>query len=216
MINELLKGKIWDKNCNEKFFQYLKDFTDEEKCEIIYEVMPRIFKKKDEQSIANAETILICATQQYFNVESTHYKALVYYRLGEFYECYKENFIKAYTYYKKYELNNVEFDGIHGILLRVLLLRDNFTYSEEMEKELKLSYGETDLGLRKDRLYENIGTLIMAERDNDEKTVEALKKRIKKIIKADEYFFLDLAFRKDATPDYLNTPEVLMNYVNNL
>ncbi|MBR4286964.1 MAG: hypothetical protein IKT55_04590 [Clostridia bacterium] len=216
MINELLKGKIWDKNCNEKFFQYLKDFTDEEKCEIIYEVMPRIFKKKDEQSIANAEIILICATQQYFNVESTHYKALVYYRLGEFYECYKENFIKAYTYYKKYELNNVEFDGIHGILLRVLLLRDNFTYSEEMEKELKLSYGETDLGLRKDRLYENIGTLIMAERDNDEKTVEVLKKRIKKIIKADEYFFLDLAFRKDATPDYLNTPEVLMNYVNNL
>ncbi len=216
MINELLKNKVWDTKCNEQFFRYLKDFTDEEKCEIIHEVMPRIFKKKDEQSIACAEIILICATQQYFNVESTHYKALVYYRLGELYECYKENFIKAYTYYKKYELNNLEFDGVHSILLRILLLRDNFTYSEEMEKELKLSYGETDLGLRKDRLYENIGTLIMAERDNDEKTVEMLKKRIKKIIKADEYFFLDLVFRKDATPDYLNTPEILMNYVNNL
>ncbi len=216
MINELLNGKVWDTKCNEKFFQYLKDFTDEEKCEIIYQVMPRIFKKGDAESIACAEIILICATQQYFNVESTHYKALVYYRLGELYECYKENFIKAYTAYKKYELNNVEFSGVHSVLLRVLLLRDNFTYSEEMEKELNLSYGETDLGLRKDRLYENIGTLIMAERNKDEKTIEMLKKRIKSIIKADKYFFLDLVFRKDATPDYLNTPERLMNYINNL
>ena len=204
MINELLKQKVWDESCNEKFFQYLKDFSNEEKCEIIYQVMPLILKKRDEVSIASAEIIL------------THYKALVYYRLGEFYECYKENFIKAYTYYKKYELNNTEFDGVHSILLRVLLLRDNFTYSEEMEKELNLSYGETDIGLRKDRLYENIGTLIMAQRNNDEKTAETMKKRIISIVKADKYFFVDLVFRKDATPDYLNTPEVLINYVKSL
>ena len=216
MINELLKQKVWDESCNEKFFQYLKDFSNEEKCEIIYQVMPLILKKRDEVSIASAEIILICATQQYFDVEYTHYKALVYYRLGEFYECYKENFIKSYTYYKKYELNNTEFDGVHSILLRVLLLRDNFTYSEEMEKELNLSYGETDIGLRKDRLYENIGTLIMAQRNNDEKTAEIMKKRIISIVKADKYFFVDLVFRKDATPDYLNTPEVLINYVKSL
>lgn len=216
MINELLSAKVWTAKENEKFFELLKDYTDEEKCEIIYEVMPRIFKKGDEESIASAEIILICATQQYFNVESTHYKALIYYRLGELYEVYKENFIKAYTAYKKYELNNTAFSGIHSILLRVLLLRDDFTYSEEMEKELKLSYGEADLGLRKDRLYENIGTLIIAERNNDEKTAEALKKRIKSIITADKYFFLDLVFRKDATPDYLNTPEKLINYIKSL
>ena len=216
MINELLSAKVWSAKENEKLFELLKDYTDEEKCEIIYEIMPKIFKKRDEESIASAEIILICATQQYFNVESTHYKALVYYRLGELYEVYKENFIKAYTAYKKYELNNTVFGGIHGILLRVLLLRDDFTYSEEMENELKLSYGETDLGLRKDRLYENIGTLIMAERNNDEKTVETLKKRIKSIITADKHFYLDLVFRKDATPDYLNTPEKLIKYVNSL
>lgn len=216
MINELLKEKVWNSKCNERFFQYLKDFTNEEKCEIIYNIMPHIFKKGDDESIASAEIILICATQQYFDVESTHYKALVYYRLGELYEGYKENFIKAYTAYKKYELNNVSFGGVHGILLRILLLRDDFTYSEEMKKELNLSYGETDLGLRKDRLYENIGTLIIAQRNNDEETIEMLKKRIKSIIKADEYFFLDLVFRKDATPDYLKTPERLINYIKTL
>lgn len=216
MINELLKGKVWNAKTNEAFFQLLKDYTDEEKCEIIFEVIPKILKKRDEESIASAEIILICATQQYFNVESTHYKALVYYRLGEFYEGYKENFIKAYTYYKKYELNNVHFDGVHGVLLRALLLRDNFTYSEEMEKELNLSYGEIDIGLRKDRLYENIGTLIIAQRNGDEKTVEMLKKRIKSIVTADKYFFVDLVFRKDATPDYLKTPERLIEFVKQL
>ncbi len=216
MINELLKGKVWNAKTNEAFFQLLKDYTDEEKCEIIFEVIPKILKKRDEESIASAEIILICATQQYFNVESTHYKALVYYRLGEFYEGYKENFIKAYTYYKKYELNNVHFDGVHGVLLRALLLRDNFTYSEEMEKELNLSYGEIDIGLRKDRLYENIGNLIIAQRNGDEKTVEILKKRIKSIVTADKYFFVDLVFRKDATPDYLKTPERLIEFVKQL
>lgn len=216
MINELLKEKVWNAKTNEAFFQLLKDYTDEEKCEIIFEVIPKILKKRDEESIASAEIILICATQQYFNVESTHYKALVYYRLGEFYEGYKENFIKAYTYYKKYELNNVHFDGVHGVLLRALLLRDNFTYSEEMEKELNLSYGEIDIGLRKDRLYENIGTLIIAQRNGDEKTVEILKKRIKSIVTADKYFFVDLVFRKDATPDYLKTPERLIEFVKQL
>ncbi len=216
MINELLSAKVWSAKENEKLFELLKEYSDEEKCEIIYDLMPRIFKKGDEESIASAEILLICATQQYFNVESTHYKSLIYYRLGELYEVHKENFIKAYTAYKKYELNNTTFSGIHSILLRVLLLRDDFTYSEEMEKELKLSYGEADLGLRKDRLYENIGTLIIAERNNDEKTAESLKKRIKSIITADKYFFLDLVFRKDATPDYLNTPEKLINYVKSL
>ena len=122
--------------------QYLKDFTNEEKCEIIYNIMPHIFKKGDDESIASAEIILICATQQYFDVESTHYKALVYYRLGELYEGYKENFIKAYTAYKKYELNNVNFSGVHGILLRIILLKDNFTYSEEMENELLAKFLE--------------------------------------------------------------------------
>lgn len=216
MINDFLNEKVWDSKVNEKFFQYLNDFTDEEKCEIIYNLIPHLLKRGDENSISSAEIILICATQQYFNVESTHYKALVYYRLGELYEGYKENFIKAYTAYKKYELNNVNFSGVHGVLLRIILLRDNFIYSEEMEKELKLSYGETDLGLRKDRLYENIGTLIIAQRNNDENTVAMLKKRIKAIIKADEYFFLDLVFRKDATPDYLKTPERLLNFIKEL
>ncbi|MBQ8183308.1 MAG: hypothetical protein IJ025_05340 [Clostridia bacterium] len=216
MINELLNEKNWNAKTNEKFFRYLKDFTNEEKCEIIYDVTRELMKRGDEESISCAEIILICATQQYFDVESTHYKALVYYRLGELYECHKENFIKAYTAYKKYELNNINFGGVHAVLLRALLLRDDFTYSEEMEKELNLSYGESDLGLRKDRLYENIGTLITAQNNGDEKTAEMLKKRIKAIIKADEYFFLDLVFRKDATPDYLPTPKKLIDYINTL
>lgn len=216
MINELLKEKNWNSKTNEKLFRYLKDYSDEEKCEIIFNVTEDLLKRGDEESVSCAEIILICATQQYFNVEDTHYKSLVYYRLGELYEYHKENFIKAYTAYKKYELNNTQFGGVHTILLRILLLRDDFTYSEEMEKELKLSYGETDIGLRKDRLYENIGTLIIAQKDGNSELCEKLIKRIKSIVKADKYFFLDLIFRKDATPDYLRPSQKLLDYVESL
>ncbi len=216
MIDKLLKTKLWSTKIVNKFLEALKDYSDDEKCRIIFDVAKIIMSNGNDTNLKSAETILIYATQHFFDVEDNNSKALVYYRLGELYEIYCEDYVKAYTAYKKYELNNTQFGGVHSILLRVLLLRDNFTYSEEMEKELKLSYGEIDLGLRQDRIYENIGTLIMAQKEENDELCEKLIKRIKAIVKADELFFLDLIFRKDTITDSLKPPQKLLDYVNSL
>ncbi len=216
MIDKFLKTKSWSTKITTNFLETLKDYSDDDKCQIIFEVAKTIMNHGNDTNLKSAETVLIYATQHFFDVEDNNSKALIYYRLGELYELYLQDYVKAYTNYKKYELNNTQFGGVHSVLLRVLLLRDNFSYSEEMEKELKLSYGEIDLGLRKDRIYENIGTLILAQKEENSELCEKLIKRIKAIVKADELFFLDLIFRKDTITDSLKPPQRLLDYVNNL
>ena len=217
MIKRFFNKNFWDNETKDDFLQTLAIYSDDEKCQFIYDIIPKILKSDNNMNIISAENILVYATQHFFNnVSDTHYKALIYYRLGEVYFLYWEDYIRAYTAYKKYELNNTQFGGVHSVLLRALILRDNFTYSEELQKELELSYGELDLGLRKDRIYENIGSLIVAQKEGNEELCEKLIKRIKAIVKADEWFFLDIIFRKDSVPDSLKAPQKLLDYVNSL
>lgn len=216
MVEKLLKKKLWTTEIKDSFLEALSGYSDDEKCEIIFEASKAIMSQGGNMNLISAENILVYATQHFFNVSDNKYKALVYYRLGELYEIYWQEYIKAYTNYKKYALNNTEFGGVHSLLLRIILLRDNFTYSDEMEKELRLSYGEADLGLRKDRIYENIGNLIIAQKEGNEEEIPKHIKRIKAIIKADELFFVDLVFRKDTVTDNLKPPQILLEYVNNL
>lgn len=216
MIDKFLKTKSWSTKITNNFLEALKDYSDDDKCRIIFEVTKTVMNHGNGINLKCAETVLIYATQHFFDVQDNNSKALIYYRLGELYELHLEDYVKAYTNYKKYELNNTQFDGVHSILLRILLLRDNFSYSEEMEKELNLSYGEIDLGLRQDRVYENIGTLIVAQKEENDELCEKLIKRIKAIVKADELFFLDLIFRKDTVTDSLKPPQRLLDYVNKL
>lgn len=217
MIKRFFYKNFWDNETKDDFLQTLAIYSDDEKCQFIYDIIPKILKSDNNMNIISAENILVYATQHFFNnVSDTHYKALIYYRLGEVYFLYWEDYIRAYTAYKKYELNNTQFGGVHSVLLRALILRDNFTYSEELQKELELSYGELDLGLRKDRIYENIGSLIVAQKEGNEDLCEKLIKRIKAIVKADEWFFLDIIFRKDSVPDSLKAPQKLLDYVNTL
>jgi hypothetical protein len=42
------------------------------------------------------------------------------------------------------------------------------------------------------------------------------KKRIKAIIKAEEYFLVDLVFKKDTIPDILKTPDALLKYLKTI
>lgn len=217
MTKRFFNKNFWDNETKDDFLQTLAIYSDDEKCQFIYDIIPKILKSDNNMNIISAENILVYATQHFFNnVSDTHYKALIYYRLGEVYFLYWEDYIRAYTAYKKYELNNTQFGGVHSVLLRALILRDNFTYSEELQKELELSYGELDLGLRKDRIYENIGSLIVAQKEGNEELCEKLIKRIKAIVKADEWFFLDIIFRKDSIPDSLKAPQKLLDYVNSL
>ncbi len=217
MIDKFLNCKYRGKQDYNDFFKYLQNFSNEEKCSIIAEVAEELIEKGGKENIFSAETILVHATQQYMNdISDTNYKALVYFRLGQLYELHIESFIKAYTYYEKYALNNTINEGSHAILLRALILRDNFKYSEKLEEELKLSLAEYDLGYRNDRLYETLGLLIVASHEGNTEREKQLIKKLKDIVKGDEFFFLDFVLTKEKTPVRLSVPQKVLNYIASL
>lgn len=82
-----------------------------------------------------------------------------------------------------------------------------------MENYLKLSYGEINLGLRNDRIYEHIGSLLVARKNGDEKMCETYTKRIKAIVKAEDAIILDLLMRKDTVRDTLTVPKKVYRFV---
>lgn len=216
MIEELLKVKIWTAPEITKLFKFLEDLFDEEKCVIVSDVAKELLKRGEKDNVSAAEVILVYATQHYFNVEDNNYKALVYYRLGQLYEHHRENFVKAYTYYNKYTLNNTNNGNNHSTLLRALILRDNFTYSDELEKEFRQSLGEIDLGLKSDRLYENIGRLIVSQKEGKDDEVDQIAKRLKGIVKIELLVFPDLITRKDTIRDTLDVPMKVIRFVETL
>ena len=216
MIDHLLAIQTWDSAVNGKFFRALEDYFNEDKCELTVKVANELMKRGGNRNLVSAETILVYATQHYFDVKDSNYKALVYYCLGQLYEFYLDDYVKSYTYYDKYILNNTRYDGTHALMLRAVIHRDNFTYSEELEKHLNKSMGEVDLGLRKDRLYENLGCLIVAQHKDDEDKVAMYTKRLKNIVKSDEWLILDLVFRKDTVPDSLKVPKKVIKFINEL
>ena len=217
MTDRFLKIKEWTSKTNYEFFDSLIPYTDDEKCVIVSDVAEELMKRRGYNNLNSVEIILIYTTQHFFKVSNNQYKALIYYRLGEFYEKHKENFIRSYTYYEKYALNNNKNSGVHSLLLKALIHRDDFNYSEELEKELRMSYGETDLGLRSDRLYENLGTLIVARHNGEsEEVTEKLIKRLKAIVKADEVFFPDMLLKKDSIRDVLDVPKKVIDFINAL
>lgn len=213
MIDLLLKNKNWSHKIVQSFLQEMQNYSDDEKCTIVDQVAKTLLDRGGNQNTTAAEVILIYATQHYFNVSNTHFKAIIYYRLGEFYEKFKENYVRAYTYYEKYALNNKENGGIHSLLLRAIILRDDFRYSEQLEKELRLSYAETDLGLRNDRIYESLGKYIVAQQEENKEEATKLITRLQEIVKTDELIFPDLIFIKDSIPDSVKVPEKVINYI---
>ncbi len=216
MTEIFLKAKNRDKALINAFFKHLEDFENEEKCEIIAQTAKALMESGTQQDIFCAELIMVHATQHYMADCDPDSKAKVYYLLGQLYELHIESFIKAYTYYEKYAINNTVNEGSHSILLRALILRDNFRYSEALENELLLSLSEYDLGERNDRLYETLGMLIVAKHKNDTKREEELTKKLKNIVKGDEFFFLDFVLTKEKSTVRLKVPQKVIDYIATL
>ena len=217
MFEELLKkNKPWSIRATEAFYTALDDYFDEDKCVYVCEIARELINRGTSLDLDSAEKILVHATQKYFNVDDSQYKADVYYLLGSFYENCRRDYIKAYTAYDKYALNNTKNGGVHGLLMRALMLRDGFTYSDELETELRHSLAEADLGLRSDRLYEALAQYIVAEHNGEAEFCEKLKTRIKSIVKADEIFVLDMIMKKDSIRDVLELPERTVEFIKTL
>ena len=216
MIEKFLKNKTWNSKVVGEFIKVLNDtknaYTNEEKCGYIKETARELLKRGGNSNISSAENLLIYSTQHYFSGTESQAKADIYYILGELYEKYKENFIRAYTYYEKYTLNNKEHSGTHSVMLRALILRDDFTYSDELEKEFRMSLAEGDLGLKNERIYENIGRYIILQHEGNEEECKKVVKRLWGIIKTDELILPDLILKKNLS-DRVTVPQKVIEFI---
>lgn len=216
MAESYLKTKTWNSGTVGEFIKELNNkdnaFTNEEKCAYIKETAKELLKRGGNGNISSAENLLIYATQHYFNGTDAQVKADIYYLLGELYEKHKENFVRAYTYYEKYTLNNKEHNCSHSVMLRALILRDDFSYSEELEKEFRMSLAEADLGLKNDRIYENLGRYIVLEHEGNEEECKKVIKRLWGIIKNDELILPDLIIKKNLN-DRVNVPQKVVEFI---
>lgn len=216
MIEKLLKTKAWNTKIVGEFLKELGNtencYTNEEKCIFIKDTSKELLKRGGNGNISSAENLLIYATQHYFDGTEPQVKADIYYILGELYEKHKENFVRAYTYYEKYTLNNKENSGTHSLMLKALILRDDFSYSEELEKEFRMSLAETDLGLKNDRIYENIGRYIVLNQEGNEEECKMVIKRLWGIVKTDELILPDLILKKSLN-DRVKVPEKVVEFI---
>lgn len=218
MIEKLLKTKTWNTKIVGEFLKELvnseNSYTNEEKCNFIKEASKELLKRGGNSNISSAENILIYATQHYFADTVPQIKADIYYLLGELYEKHKENFVRAYTYYEKYTLNNKENGATHSLMLKALILRDDFTYSDELEKEFRMSLAEADLGLKNDRIYENIGRYIVLQHEGNDEEAQKVMKRLWGIIRTDELILPDLIIRK-SLDDRVKVPQKIIDFIKN-
>lgn len=216
MIENFLKTKTWNTKIVGEFLKELgkteTGYTHEEKCNYINKAAKELLKRGGNGNISSAENLLIYATQHYFEGIAPQVKANLYYTLGGLYENHKENFVRAYTYYEKYTLNNKENSGTHSLMLKALILRDDFTYSDELEKEFRMSLGEGDLGLKNDRIYENIGRYIILKHEGKDEECEKVIKRLWGIIKTDELILPDLIIKKNLS-DRVTVPQKVIDFI---
>ena len=138
-----------------------------------------------------------------------------FYSLAKYFEVNKD-YNKSLEYYKKYFLNNPSIEGENKILLKIFLLRDNFTYSDEIKNLLFNSYGEYDLGLRNDRIYENIAEYLIFINDNNTEKAEEKKKELKALLKYGQLPLLDVIIRKDSVFNALSVPKEVINFIEKL
>ncbi|MBR2875617.1 MAG: hypothetical protein IKC01_00590 [Clostridia bacterium] len=215
MYDDLLSLKEWKSENTADFYNRLNDLFDEEKCEATARVANALIKKGGAKNLGIAETILFNAINNYFNIEDTNYKAKIYFCLGKLYEA-REEYSESFNYYEKYALNNSIHEGTNSILLRIIILRDNFKYSDELEKLFFRSASEYNLGLRNDRIYEDIAEYLILINENKLQKAEEKKKDLKALVKYGQLPLLDVIIRKDSVFNALTVPQKVIDFINKI
>ncbi len=215
MFNDLLTLKEWKTNNIADFYKRLSEFSNEDKCDYTVSVANELIKKSDTHLYKVAEEISINAIRNYFNLEDSNYKAKIYFTLGYLYEKQKK-YINSFTYYEKYKLNNNIYENTNSILLKIILLRDNFKYSAELEKLFLRASGEYNLGLRNDRIYEDIAEYLILLNKNKFEKAEEKKKKLKALLKYGQLPLLDIIIRKDSVFNALSVPYEVIEFIEKL
>lgn len=215
MFSDLLALKEWKTENIADFYNRLSIFSNEIKCDYTVSVANELIRKNSIHHYKVAEEILINAIRNYFEVEDLNYKAKIYFSLGYLYEIQKK-YINSFTYYEKYKINNNIYEGANSILLKIIILRDKFKYSEDLEDLFLKATGEYNLGLRNDRIYEDIAEYLILLNKNKFEKAEEKKKDLKALVKYGQLPLLDIVLRNDSVFNALSVPEEVIEFVQKL
>lgn len=215
MVDMFLSAKVWDNELICKYYNALKQLPDEEKCDCTIFVAQNLHKRGDKSNLSAAQEILLHGIESYADV-SKETKARLYWALGRVSEDAFEDYDNAYEQYSKWEKLNSNIKGSYAALIRCLLLKDNLTYSEELEQYVIKSGGEGYVGNKEDRLYESIAWYLVYANKNDEKKMKEYRGYAQSILKADENFLIDYLFNSDTEKDKLNIPQKVKIFVKEM
>ena len=95
-------------------------------------------------------------------------------------------------------------------------MRDKFKYSEDLEDLFLKATDEYNLGLRNDRIYEDIAEYLILLNKNKFEKAEEKKKDLKALVKYGQLPLLDIVLRKDSVFNALSVPEEVIEFVKNL
>lgn len=216
MFNEKFTVKAPTDEEFKRILTELNDYFNEDKCAYVLEISKELLKRNDGNCTDFAKELLTYAEKHYLDVDDASIKAEIFLTLARLYEEKIESFDKAYEYYEKFALSNTKYGNTACILTKALLLKDSFTYSDELEKQLLRSYGEPDLGLRTDRFYETAANYLVAKSNKKDELSKKYRDELLAIEKADELMFLDLFFKKDDVRDILTIPDIAKEFLKAL
>ena len=215
MFSDLLELREWQTQNVADFYNRLKPFSNEVKREQALFVAQELSKKGDLKIFRTAEEILIYAIANFCDPEDTNQKAKIYFVLGQLCES-KKLYGQSFNYFEKYKINNNIYEGANSILLKIMLLRDNFKYSEKLEEIFLAAAGEYNLGLRNDRVYEDIAEYLILLNKNKTEKAEEKKKELKALVKYGQLPLLDIVIRKDSVFNALSVPDAVIRFVEKI
>lgn len=213
MFETLLSVKSWSSETVGEFLRSVEYYPDCDRGRYTVDVAREILARGGDGNVHSAAVISEYALNNCGKMP-TETKAVLYSILASINEKELSDYAEAYRLSLLWKELSSGVVGADVSLVRNILMRDRFAYSEALRRHLNDSYGDFDLGYRTDRLYEALAEYVIALNDGDEAKTVRQRKRINGIITADETILPDFFLKPDATPERLNVPTFVREYAH--
>lgn len=125
---------------------------------------------------------------------------------------------KAYLCFLQWDgISKELYVGLRGqymALLKSLLMKDGFAYSEELAHMFSLAVKELSLPMRSEKLYLLAAQMVLAKAEGDAVLAQTARTQAVEIMeKANKPSALEEVYRKNKLKDTIDVPEKLLDYI---
>jgi ATP/maltotriose-dependent transcriptional regulator MalT len=210
------KGDYSD-SARQEFYVALRrsgnDFSRSQYCRLLAN---ELSKKKTEGATLCSFKLLEHAMEQYPNAGASE-RCSCLQLMGNIWFSEGE-YKKAYEFFCQWkEMSQAMYVGLRGQymeLLKSILLKDNFTFSEELSDIYPFALEELSLPMRFAKLYLLVAQMVLAKAKSDMTLVDTARMQAIEIVeKAAGPSALEEAYSKNKLKDTIDVPKALLNYI---